>query len=383
MPKYQLTRRDFLKASGASLFLAGLPLPGFTKEKPPGTISVIILEGGMDGLTAVPPFGDPNLVKMRESLIPDKYLKLNSFFGLHPSLKTLSSLMAMNNASVIHATSFPYMKRSHFEGQNLVEGGGLSPFSEKTGWLGRSLELAMVPGRALSLDMPLILRGYGKNDNFFPASILNSSKVNSSLLDSLSMAHGKSGSEVFKKIKQKNKENLGNIPRDAVSLAEYAGRAMSQKNGPIASVIRLEEFDTHASQGDGEIKDHGDRLKEIDNVVAAYKRGLGDVWNDSVILTVTEFGRTVAVNGTWGTDHGYGTAGIIAGGTITKSRVIADWPGLSKSEQFEQRDLMATIDYRSVCAACIEKSLGFDHDLIAEKVFFTPNLPRVFDYIFS
>ena len=197
------------------------------------------------------------------------------------------------------------------------------------------------------------------------------------------MAHGKSGSEVFKKIKQKNKENLGNIPRDAVSLAEYAGRAMSQKNGPIASVIRLEEFDTHASQGDGEIKDHGDRLKEIDNVVAAYKRGLGDVWNDSVILTVTEFGRTVAVNGTWGTDHGYGTAGIIAGGTITKSRVIADWPGLSKSEQFEQRDLMATIDYRSVCAACIEKSLGLDHDLIAEKVFFTPNLPRVFDYIFS
>ena len=160
MHNYKLSRRDFLKASGASLFLSGIPLPGFTSDNPPGNISVIILEGGMDGLTAVPPFGDPNLEKMRSSLIPEDYLKLNSFFGLHPSLKKLSSFMATNNASIVHATSFPYKKRSHFEGQNLVEGGGLSPFSEKTGWLGRSLELAKIPGRALSLDMPLILRAY-------------------------------------------------------------------------------------------------------------------------------------------------------------------------------------------------------------------------------
>jgi len=89
------------------------------------------------------------------------------------------------------------------------------------------------------------------------------------------------------------------------------------------------------------------------------------------------------VNGTRGTDHGYGSAGIIAGGAISKSRVISDWPGLAKSDQFEQRDLMSTIDYRSVCAACIEKSLGLDHDLIASKVFFDPKLPRVFDYLFS
>ena len=134
MPK--LTRREFLQASGASLFLAGLPLPGFTKDEPPGTISVIMLEGGMDGLTAVPPFGDPNLFKMRKSLTPENYLKLNSFFGLHPSFKYFSGLLAKNNASVVHATNFPYTKRSHFEGQNLMQGGGLSPFAETTGWLG-------------------------------------------------------------------------------------------------------------------------------------------------------------------------------------------------------------------------------------------------------
>ena len=90
MPKINLTRRQFLKASGASLFLAGLPLPGFTKDKPPGTISVILLEGGMDGLAAVPPFGDPNLSKMRKNLVPENYLKLNSFFGLHPSFQYFS-----------------------------------------------------------------------------------------------------------------------------------------------------------------------------------------------------------------------------------------------------------------------------------------------------
>jgi uncharacterized protein (DUF1501 family) len=100
-------------------------------------------------------------------------------------------------------------------------------------------------------------------------------------------------------------------------------------------------------------------------------------------MTITEFGRTVSMNGTWGTDHGYGTVGLLAGGAIKKSRVIAKWPGLAKNEQYEQRDLMATIDYRSVCAACIEKSLGLDHDVIASQVFFDSKLPRVFDYIFT
>jgi len=383
MPNYKLTRRDFLKASGASLFLSGLPLQGFTQDKPPGTISVIILEGGMDGLTAVPPFGDPNLKKMRELLVPENYLKLNSFFGLHPSLKNLSSLMASNNASIVHATSFPYKKRSHFEGQNLIEGGGLSPFSEKTGWLGRSLELAKIPGRALSLEMPLILRGYGENDNFFPAKIKRSSEININLIEKLTKAHAKAGSDVFEKVKKKSLRTLENMPRDPQSLAEYAGKAMAQKNGPTASVIRLSGFDSHASQDDGNGNDNAVNLAIIDGVIAAYKRGLGGAWDNSIILTVTEFGRTVAVNGTKGTDHGYGTAGIIAGGAISKSRVISDWPGLAKSDQFEQRDLLATIDYRSVCAACIEKSLGLDHDLIASKVFFEPKLPRVFDYLFS
>jgi uncharacterized protein (DUF1501 family) len=383
MPKLNLTRREFLKVSGASLFLAGLPLPGFTKDKPPGTISVIMLEGGMDGLTAVPPFGDPNLSKMRRGLTPDNYLKLNSFFGLHPSFQTFSGLMAKNNASIVHATNFPYTARSHFEGQNLMQGGGLSPFSETSGWLGRSLELAKLPGRSLSLDMPLVLRGTDRNDNFYPASIRGSGNLKTQLIDMISMFHSNEGSSVFKKVSKKSTQKDSIVPRDPASLAKYAGKAMSQEGGPLSSVIKVTQFDTHSNQGSDEFGRHGKLLKLVDEIIAGYREGLGDAWDNSIILTLTEFGRTVRINGTWGTEHGYGSAGLLAGGAITKSRVISKWPGLAENEQFEKRDLMSTIDYRSVCAACIENALGLDHDLIADKVFFTPDLPRVYDYIFS
>jgi uncharacterized protein (DUF1501 family) len=383
MPKINLTRRQFLKASGASLFLAGIPLPGFTKDKPPGTISVILLEGGMDGLTAVPPFGDPNLSKMRKSLTPDNYLKLNSFFGLHPSFQYFGGLMAKNNASIVHATNFPYTKRSHFEGQNLMQGGGLNPFSETSGWLGRALDLTKTPGRSMSLDMPLVLRGMSDNDNFYPASIKSSSDLMTQLIDSISMSHSKEGSEVFKKVSKKSTQKDSIVPRNPASLAKYAGKAMSQEDGPLSSVIKVDQFDTHANQGSDEYGRHGKQLTLIDDIIAGYKEGLGDAWDRSIILTLTEFGRTVLENGTRGTEHGYGSAGFLAGGAITKSRVISNWPGLAKNEQFEQRDLMSTIDYRSVCAACIENALGLDHDLIASKVFFTPDLPRVYNNIFS
>ena len=383
MPKINLTRRQFLKASGASLFLAGIPLPGFTKDKPPGTISVILLEGGMDGLAAVPPFGDQNLSKMRKNLVPENYLKLNSFFGLHPSFQYFSGLMAKNNASVVHATNFPYKKRSHFEGQNLMEGGGLLPFSETTGWLGRALDLAKMPGRSMSLDMPLILRGASENDNFFPASIRKSGSLNTELIDMISMAHAKEGADIFGKVSKKSTQEDSVVPRDPASLAKFAGKAMAKDGGPLSSVIKVDQFDTHADQGADEFGRHGGRMAIVDDIMAGYKEGLGDAWDRSIILTLTEFGRTVKENGTWGTDHGWGSVGMLAGGTIKKSRVISQWPGLAERDLFEQRDLVSTIDYRSVCAACIENALGLDHDLIAEKVFFTPGLPRVYDYIFS
>jgi uncharacterized protein (DUF1501 family) len=235
----------------------------------------------------------------------------------------------------------------------------------------------------MSLDMPLVLRGMSDNDNFYPANIRGSSNLMTQLIDSISMSHSEEGSEVFKKVSKKSTQKDSIVPRNPASLAKYAGKAMAQENGPLSSVIKVDQFDTHAHQGSDEYGRHGKQLTLIDDIIAGYKEGLGDAWDRSIILTLTEFGRTVLENGTQGTEHGYGTAGLLAGGAISKSRVISNWPGLAKNEQFEQRDLMSTIDYRSVCAACIENALGLDHDLIAEKVFFTPKLPRVYKNIFS
>jgi len=390
--KFTLNRRDFIKFSGASLFLSALPIHGYTIDKPPGNISVIILEGGMDGLAAIPPVGDPDLASMRESLIPSKTNRLDSFFGVHPVLRNFSKMYANNDAAVVHATSFPYIKRSHFEGQNLMQGGGISPFSVKTGWLGRALDLALLPSKALSLGMPLILRGSNDVENFYPANIAGSKNLDNDLIELIARAHNKIEAGYFRKVVQKNRNNLNlnhiamgrfkSKKRDAITLANYAGRQLAKEDGPVVSVLKIKRFDTHALQG-SEKGSLADQLKIYDEVIGAYKKGLGDAWENSIILTVTEFGRTVMANGGAGTDHGYGTAGLLAGGSIKKGRVFSDWPGLSLKDQFESRDLMSTTDYRSVCAACIEKALGLDHDIIAEKVFYTPNLARSYDKFFS
>jgi uncharacterized protein (DUF1501 family) len=385
MSKSTVGRRNLLKAGAASLFLAGVPIAGFTKDKPLGSISVIILEGGLDGLAAIPPIGDADLMRMRQSISPASYLPLNDFFGLHPSLQFYAQLMARGQASAVHATAFPYTKRSHFEGQNMIEGGGLSPFSEKTGWLGRALELAGVAGRSLSLDMPLILRGHRDNDNFYPASIRGSGRPPADLVEMIAMGHQMDAAQMFTKVARKSEERV-QVPRDPASLAAYAGRVMAQTDGPVASVIRVGGFDTHANQveeGDTDAGQLARQLSVVDDVIAGYRRGLGKAWDDAIILTLTEFGRTVAVNGTLGTDHGYGSVGLLAGGALPSSRVVTNWPGLSKKDQFERRDLLATIDYRSVCAACLEKALGLDHDLIASQIFHQPDLPRVFEHLFA
>ncbi|MCS5591518.1 MAG: DUF1501 domain-containing protein [Gammaproteobacteria bacterium] len=383
MAKLEMTRREFLKLTGASLFLSAAPVSGFTKDLPQGNISVILLQGGMDGLTAVPPIGDPALASLRQEIGLSNPIKVNPFFGLHPKLQHFSKLMARGDASIVHATSFPYTKRSHFEGQNYMQGGGSSPFSTTTGWLGRALDLALLPGRAMSLELPLILRGSLNVDNFYPARVNGSSKPEKWLIEQITMAHQAEEARAFKAVGDKVADQArSNIPRDPVSLAKYAGEQMSKKGGPVASVIRVNQFDTHALQGADE-GSHGDRLELLDEVIKAYREGLGDAWDKSIILTLTEFGRTASVNGTAGTDHGYASAGLLAGGLINKSRVISEWPGLADADLYEERDLYATIDYRSVCAACIERVLGLDHDLISQKVFLTSKLKRTYDYIFS
>ena len=121
----------------------------------------------------------------------------------------------------------------------------------------------------------------------------------------------------------------------------------------------------------------------VDNVYGALKSGLGPMWASTIVLTVTEFGRTIAQNGSAGTDHGFGSACLIAGGLISQAGVVSDWPGLKPSQLHEGRDLNATIDMRSVCAACLEVAFGLEHNEIVEKVFFDTKVKRIYNEIFS
>ena len=377
-----LSRRNFLWSSGASLALSGFPVHGWTKDLPKGRVAVVILEGGMDGLAAVPPLGDANLVRMRKKLISSAPIALNPFFGLHPSLGGFGRMLHDGEATVVHATAFPYTKRSHFEGQNVVQSGNMTPFASKSGWLGRALELAGLPGRALAMDMPLISRGEADVDNYYPASIRGSVKPSSTLTNLLSAYHNDQISEVFNKVTAKNKVKEGPVARDAVSLAKYAGAKMAEDEGPTAAVITIDEFDTHADQRADNGRHHR-QLSKVDDILIGFKTGLKDRWKDTIILTLTEFGRTVKINGSTGTDHGYGSAGLLAGGLLKGGNVISQWPGLHKNDLFEGRDLQSTIDYRSVCAACLERAYGLDHDIIANHIFQTPDLPRFHDYLFT
>ena len=378
-----MDRRHFLASIPASLFVTGFPNLGFTRPKRDGRLIAIILEGGLDGLAAVPPLGDKNLHRLRQNLLLNDALKINPFFSLHPSFKNFGYLLSQNEASVVHATSFPYTKRSHFEGQNIVESGGVTPFAYTTGWLGRAMDLSGVSGRSLSLETPLLVRGNQKSESYFPAMINGSKTADMALIASLRSLYDGDALDTLELLEEQIKINR-NKPkvRDAIGLAEYAGKQMQNSLGPKVAVIRVSEFDTHANQGqeDGMLSK---QVKLVDDVISTLKTSLGSTWSDSIIVTLTEFGRTVGQNGSKGTDHGYGSTSLLAGGLIKSAGVVTDWPGLKKRSLFEERDLMATIDMRSVCSACIEAAFGLEHDLIADQVFFDRAIPRVYNEIFA
>ncbi len=181
------TRRNFLIGGSTCVFLTGLNFTSKALVNDKKNLIIISLRGGMDGLTAVPVIGDKNLKKKRKSLMLEETLKLNSDFALHPKLNALHELWKNNKAAFVHATSIPYTGRSHFDGQNLMESGGHTPYTEKTGWLGRGMISANYVGKglALALPMPLLLRGVPLNNNYYPAKgSLPSPIVLDSLLDS-------------------------------------------------------------------------------------------------------------------------------------------------------------------------------------------------------
>jgi len=378
-----ISRRHFLSIAAPALALSGYPVHGFTKEPIEGRIIVIMLQGGMDGLLAVPPIGDDNLFKQRKALVASNPLKLNPLFGIHPNFRNFSKMLKSNEASIVHATSFPYTGRSHFEGQNLMQSGSKLPFSTNTGWLGRAMEFAKITGKALSLDAPLLIRGAPEFNNFYPANIEKTRSPQAALLDLIKETHDGDVMIAIDKLSRGSMSGPSRLrARDPLSLATKAGESMRELNGPRVAVLTIPEFDDHSSIG-STTGHHPELFTLLDNVFYNLKTALKEQWDNTIVLTTTEFGRTVQENGSAGTDHGYGSVGLLAGGLINKSSVVANWPGLSSKDLYEKRDLFATIDYRSVCSACIEAAFGLDHDFIIDKVFEDKKITRIYENIFG
>ena len=379
----KINRRDFLKTTAmTSLYFAGFGLPSFASQNKKNLV-VIMLQGGMDGLCAVPIKDDKNFQKLRSKINLDKTLALTSDFDLHPALENFKSLWDQNNASVFHATSIPYKERSHFEGQNLMMTGGRVPYKHKTGWLGRGMKLAGLTGNglALSLPMPLLIRGVPLNDNYYP---IRSSLPNKGLLNIIEgefEQYSESDLSATLSMVKKRKFNsyAGN---NNSSLAREAGQQLSDPNGPRVAVFQVEEFDTHAAQG-GVHGTHADCLREYDQILRGLKASMGSAFEDTLILTLTEFGRTIKQNGGNGTEHGYGTAVLMAGGLIKKSEVHADWPGLKKKELFQGRDLNATVDARSIYASAMSTVFDVEFERIQKDVFWGEDLQNLSDKLFK
>ena len=378
------TRRNFLIGGSTTLFLSGFfPKISFASMQKKNLI-IISLRGGMDGLTAVPVIGDKRLKKLRKKLILENVIKLNSDFGLHPKLEIFHKLWQDNKAAFVHATSIPYKQRSHFEGQNLMESGGRVAYQEKTGWVGRGLMASDIVGKglAISLPMPLLLRGVPQNNNFFPSPDFVQTKLIDSIYNEFSGEHNELIKSTLDTIKQRPLSmQIATDSDDREKLAKEAAKQLKDPSGPRVAVFELDGFDTHAAQG-GVDGSHADELEEVNNIVTILHENLGNAFDNTLILTLTEFGRTIKQNGGYGTEHGYGSAILMAGGLLKKSQVYTDWPGLKKRDLFEGRDLNSTLDARAVYNSAMSICFNKDPDYLRREVFWGDDLPNLTEDLF-
>jgi uncharacterized protein (DUF1501 family) len=378
-----LSRRSFLKAS-AILSLAGLPDLALGAEIGDRRLVLILLRGGMDGLFSMPPVGDKNLNSHRRHLVTDGLLKLDGFFTLHPALQTLHKLYQDNQALLIHGVSTPYTGRSHFEGQDIMQTGLLKPYASTSGWAGRALEVAGYGSVTMSLPVPLVLRGENFAESRYPTWMVQPPPELYNKLVPLWAADeiiAPFGNQIRDEILHPtNTMAITKTSEGETALSTLARDAASRlvtPDGPRVAVLDYVGFDSH-SQEDSQ---HPLKLRGLDNAIATLQKGLKDRWKDTLVVTVTEFGRTIAENGSWGTDHGWGSAIFVTGGLLRKSGVVADWPGLATKNLFEGRDLKATIDARSLYARIISTVFQIDPEIVRQKVIDAPKDDRFDAYI--
>ncbi len=394
-----LSRRAFLSRSaliGCSLAASPLLTP-ISLAATPGEnrLVVILLRGGMDGLDVVRPYGDPAYASLRGDAglsDPEGAIDLDGYYALHPALRPLMPLWQRGQLGFAHAVSTPYRdKRSHFDGQDLLEA-GLSNLGDPTtrdGWLNRVLqnmdgaqaETAYAIGRdqlrilgapatsqrwspeadlVLSPQAIKLARLIMKEDPAFNAAFEQAMAISDGDGDAVAMSGTQD--DMMSMINQNTKQaRKGSAER---RIAEFAGNRL-REDTRIAS-FSINGWDTHQRQG-GSLSNALRRLS--DTILTLQDAVTEPIWNKTTVVAVTEFGRTARMNGAGGTDHGTGGLMVMAGGALRGGRVMADWPGLSEAHLYERRDLMPTRDLRAYIGWLLHSQFGLSASVVENTVF--------------
>jgi uncharacterized protein (DUF1501 family) len=389
-----ISRRVFLKNGGMALvslgfapqFLARTAAATGTRHR---TLIAIFQRGAVDGLNMIVPFGDREYYKARPSIAigtpgwgPAAAIDLDGFFGLHPALVPLQPLYTSHHLAVVHACGSPDETRSHFDAQDYMETATPGVKSTPDGWLNRYLHArehqAVTPFRAVALapQLPRSLQGMspalaiGQIDRFGIRAGRQSEMIQSSFENEYAAAADRALSatsrDAFNAIRMlKIADPRRHTPANGAEYpASVFGQALRQIAQLVKSDVGLEvafaesgNWDHHANEGaaTGQL---ANRLTDFGRGIAALARDLGDRMADVVILSMSEFGRTVAENGNRGTDHGHGNAMLIVGGGVKGGRIYGRWPGLGREQRHEGRDLAVTTDFRSVFNEVVQGHLG-------------------------
>lgn len=341
---------------------------------------LLILRGAMDGLAAVQPYGDNSLRGLRDPLLVanTELKKLDSFFGLHPAFNSFYEMYQDSELLVCHAVATPYRKRSHFDAQNVLEIGLDGPDPGMSGWLNRCVPFLNndmgTSAMAIGQTVPHVLLGDSQVGSWAPAVLPMPSDSTMARLKRLYDRDEFLGAKLDQALMANDliadSDMSGRIARgqNFNVLANAAAKFMREENGPRIAVLENSGWDTHSNQGavQGQL---ARKFTELDEALAALKTGLGNTWQDTVVLIVTEFGRTVASNGTRGTDHGTASVAFMLGGNIRGGQILADWPGLDRGNLYENRDLHPTLDMRVLFKSVLRDHMHIREDIIDSRIF--------------
>ena len=383
-----ISRRNFLQTLAAGSLAGALPglafaAPGRGRQR----LVLVILRGGLDGLAAVVPYGDPAYESARRGLAiappgdREGLRDLDGFFALHPKLRALHEHYGKGELIALHAVASPYRQRSHFDAQNVLELGLVSPRESRQGWLNRALPVLAAENAsstedyamAIGQSVPLVLRGPEKVGSWAPPSLPGPDGDLMERLVALYDGDAFLGPRLEAALSADRMAGgspgrRGRPGEQFGRLAQAAARMLADTSGPRIAVLEAGGWDSHANQG----REGGAlarRLGRLDEGLSELAAGMGPAWQHTVVLVVTEFGRTVAMNGTRGTDHGTAGMALVLGGAVDGGRVLGDWPGLARGRLRDGRDLAPATDLRSVYKGILRDHLGITHADLESRVF--------------